>query len=171
MIIKLVGMATILVSSSLIGFGCAERMSARERELSLLNDAIVLVRDELIYSHLAVRELVFRVAPRLAGCARDIFDTMCEYIRKGAGVPQSWENALEENSSSCALGKNDVEILKNSSFLFESYDFDEQEKALAQLADRIERCRNKAMVFKEKNSKIVKMLGVYCGILLCIIIF
>ena len=70
-----------------------------------------------------------------------------------------------------ALKNSDCEILTKSGYLFDAYSLDEQIANLGELKRRIENLACDALQYKKKNSRIVKMLGIYGGILLCIIVF
>ena len=171
MIIKFFGMAIVLVSSSLIGFSYAERMASRERSLATLADAAGLMHSELLYSRLAIGDIIFCVTPRLDGAVREFFDTMRHFMQRGESASEAWINSIEQNAGLMQIKYEDAELIKNSAHLLEVYDFDEQERALTSLGERLSLASQKAALSAGKNSRIVKMLGVYCGILACIIIF
>jgi len=171
MIIKLIGMAMVVVSSTLIGFGFAECMASRERELSNLADAVDLMLGELSYTAMPVINLVQQAAPRVNGFAGEMFDNMCKLINDGESAQEAWVSAINSKASQMSLKKEDADMLINSSYLFEAYEIDEQKKCFTQLKERLTSLASDASEYKKKNSKIARMLGLYGGILLCVIIF
>ncbi len=171
MIIKAIGMITIVLSSALLGFGFAECMASRERELENLASAVDRMIGELSYTHLAMKEIIFRVCPSVTGEAREMFENMCTSIQKGESVTFSWCNALDEKAQLMSLKKEDAEALKKCAYLLEAYELEEQKSCLEALKDKLKSLSQDAAKVKNKNSRIVKMLGIYGGVLICIIVF
>ncbi len=171
MIIKLIGMAIILSSSVLLGFGFAQCMASREDELLSLADSIELMTGELSYGHFSVKDIFFKVCPMLRGHTGEMFEIICTAIEKGDSAPLAWSDAIDEKAHSMCLKKEDADTLKNSAYLLEAYELEEQKSNLSALKDRIMTLAKEATEAKKKNSRIVKMLGIYGGILICIIVF
>lgn len=171
MIIKLIGMAMVVISSSLIGFGFAECMASRERELKNLGDAVDLMLGELGYTAMPVKDLICLCAPRVSGLAGEMFDYMHTLINEGESASEAWVNALKNKAPSMSFKKEDADVLINSSYLLEAYELGEQKRSFVQLKSRIVSLATGASELRQKNSKIAKMLGIYGGVLLCVIIF
>ena len=170
MVLKLIGMLLVFVSSSLIGFGFAECMASRERELDNLSDAIDMMLSELSYGALPMRDVVSVVAPRVCGIAGEMLGLMCSLMDSGDTVSSAWEVAILQKAYTMSLRQSDRNILIKSAYLFEEYELEEQKKSLVRLRDKLSSLSSAAGEEKKKNSRIVKMLGVYGGVLLCIII-
>lgn len=171
MIIKLIGMAMVFVSSSLIGFGFAECMASRERELANLEDAMEMMLSELGYSAMPIRDIIAVITPRVNGMAGDMLDYMCNLMDRGETVSSAWEGALERKAAGMSLKKSDAEIITKSAYLLEGYELEEQKLSIVRMRDRLSELCKEAGEVKRKNSRIVKMLGIYGGMLLCIMIF
>ncbi len=171
MIIKLAGMITVLLSSALTGFYFADSMAQRERELCNLSDAISLMIGEVGYSHLCIKDIFFKVSSLVKGEASELFKLICTSLERGETAEDAWKSAVESASGIMALKNFDCEILTKSGYLFDAYSLDEQIANLEELKRRIENLACDALQYKKKNSRIVKMLGIYGGILLCIIVF
>ncbi len=171
MIIKLAGMITVMLSSALTGFYFADSMVQRERELCNLSDAINLMIGEIGYSHLCIKDIFFKVSSLVKGEAAELFRLICTSLERGETAAAAWESAVESASGIMSLKNTDCEILIKSGYLFEAYGLDEQISNLEALKSRIENLASDAGQYKKKNSRIVKMLGIYGGILLCIIVF
>ena len=171
MIIKAIGMITIVLSSALLGFGFAECMASRERELENLVSAVERMIGELSYTHLAMKEIIFRVCPFVMGESRELFEDMCTSIQKGDSVAFAWCNALDGVAQMMSLKKEDADALKKCAYLLEAYELEEQKNCLEALKDKLKSLCADAEKAKRKNSSIVKMLGIYGGVLICIIVF
>lgn len=171
MIIKLFGMAIIMISSVLMGFSFAECMASRERELCNLADAIDLMIGELGYTHLAIKDIFFKISPMVRGETAELFGSICSAIERGESIAYAWTNSLDTKAQAMSLKGEDVSVLKKSSYLLEAYELEEQKNNLMSLKSRVESLASDASESKRKNSRIVKMLGIYGGILLCIIVF
>ena len=70
-----------------------------------------------------------------------------------------------------SLKPGDTQILEKSGYLLEAYGLEEQKTNLGALRQRVDSLASDAEEYKKKNSKIAKMLGIYGGLLLCIIVF
>ncbi len=171
MILKLIGMAMVFVSSSLIGFGFAECMASRERELANLEDAMEMMLSEISYSAMPVRDIIATVTPRVNGMAGEMLDYMCSLMDKGESVSSAWEAALESKAAGMSLKKSDADIITKSAYLLEGYELEEQKLSIVRMRDRLSELSREAGEEKKKNGRIVKMLGIYGGMLLCIMIF
>ena len=171
MIIKIVGMVIILTSSALLGFGFAECMSSRARELMNIADALEIMISELSYGHFAISDIFFKVKSFVKGEASLMFEEICKNLERGDNASCAWSKAIDVHAKEMSLKIEDANAIKNSAYLLEAMELDEQKKFLLLLKERIMSLADEAAASGQKNSKIVKMLGIYGGILLCIIVF
>lgn len=171
MIIKLIGMAVIFLSSSAIGFCIGESYCARERELVNMADAVEMMSTEVMYTSESLKLVMESIAPNVKGVCRELFDCIIEQTRLDIPLKTAWENAIELNGSAMSLKKSDETYLINNSYLLTAYELDDQRKRLEELKGKIESLADEALSEKNKNARIVKLLGVYGGALLCVIIF
>ena len=171
MIIKLIGMGLVIISSTLIGFGAAECMASRERELRNLADAMDLMLGELCYSMLSVRDIILKITPQVNGLAGSLFDYMCNCIAEGDSASYAWSRAIDVKAAEMSLKKSDADVLKNCAYLLEGYEAEEQKKNFSQLKSRLTHLASEAGESKKKNGKLARMFGVYGGVVVCIIIF
>ena len=169
--LKLIGMLMVFVSSSLIGFGFAECMASRERELANLEDAMEMMLSELGYTAMPVRDIIESVTPWVNGMAGEMLDYMCSLMDKGETVSSAWTSALLCKAPGMSLKKSDAEIITKSAYLLEGYELEEQKLSIVRMRDRLSQLSREAGEVKRKNGRIVKMLGIYGGMLLCIMIF
>lgn len=171
MIIKMLGMGIVMLSSTLIGLSFAECMASRERELLNLADGIEHIINELSYTMAPVKEIVLNTASGVRGVAGDMFTLMCQRIEKGDTVGEAWTYSLNKKAPAMSLKKEDADYLALCSSLFDAYEIAEQKTRLTTLKGKLIYLASEASETKKKNSKVVKMLGVYGGVLLCVIIF
>ena len=170
-IIKLIGMGVVLVSSGLMGFGIAECMISREKELYNLADLINSVINELEFTLNPVGEIILSVASDAKGMTKELADSMCTKLKEGESVSQAWEYALKVCGRTMSLRQTDCNMLASWSSLFNAYEINEQINRLHLLKNRILQVAESAGNEKNKNGKLVRMMGIYGGILLCVIIF
>ena len=171
MIIKLGGIVLIMISTTLLGFGFAECMSCREKELRNLADAINCMINELEYSIEPVKLLFKKTLLSVKGISYEVFEDITEYIDNGKTVAQAWESAIRKKAHLMCLNKNDCDILVNCSDAFCAYELEQQKALLKGLQSRIIVLADNALEFKRKNTKLVQMLGVYGGVFICAILF
>ncbi len=171
MIFKLIGMGLVIISSTLIGFGAAECMACRERELENLADAMDLMLGELCYSMLPVREIILKISPQVNGLAGSMFDYMCKCISEGDSASYAWNRALDVKAPEMSLKKADADALRTCSYLMEGYEAEEQKKNFSLLKSKLTQLAAEAGDSKRKNGKLARMFGVYGGVIVCIIIF
>lgn len=171
MIIKLVGMALIFLSSSAIGFCVGESYCTRQRELVNMADAVEMMSTEVMYTSDSLKLVIESITPNVRGICKEFFDCILEQIRLDTPLKTAWENALELNALAMSLKKSDKAYLINSSHLLTAYELDDQRKRLEELKVKIGYLADEALEEKNKNSRLVKLLGVYGGALLCVIIF
>ncbi len=171
MIIKIFGMIIIMFSSVMLGRGVSECMAARERELSNLGDAISFMSGELGYTHLCMREIIFRVTPYVNGVCGEFFQCICDSMQKGESASFAWSNAILVKGQLMSLKKEDIDYIQKTSHFLEAYELEEQIKCLDAMGKHIRELASRAGDVKRKNSRIVNMLGVYGGMLLCILVF
>ena len=113
MIIKLGGILLVMISTTLLGFGFAECMSSRERELKNLADAIGCMINELEYSLEPVKILFKKVMLNAKGFSYELFEEIEKYINDGKTVSEAWEFAIRKKATVMCLNKNDCETLVN----------------------------------------------------------
>ena len=171
MIIKLLGMAVIMFSSVAIGFRTADTMASREAELRNLSDIITLMLGELDYMHLSIKDIFAKVTPFAKGEVDELFRNICTELERGLSASGAWTNAVAESAHFLPFKASDCEILEKSGYLLEAYGLQEQKTNLNALKQRVDLLACNAEEFKKKNSRIARMLGIYGGLLLCIIVF
>ena len=171
MIIKLFGMIIILFSSAAIGFRTAETMALREYELGNLADALTLMLGELDYTHLSIKDIFFKVLPLVKGEADAFFGSICTELEKGESASEAWTNSVVSCQEFMPFKTSDFQMLEKSGYLLEAYGLEEQKTNLNALRQRVDSLVCDAREFKKKNSRIARMLGIYGGLLLCIIVF
>lgn len=171
MICKLIGAILVIGSATLIGWGFSECMIARERELLNLADAVSHMADELGYTLEPVKHLFLKVAPYAKGDAATLFENINDLAQNGSTAAEAWCAALEENAPSMSLKKSDCDYLTSCSDAFLAYDAGRQKLQLDALSDKICALAREAGEDKKKNCRLVRMLGVYGGVLICAILF
>ena len=171
MIIKLIGIATVFISSSAMGFAFGERFAAREKELRNLADGVELMLGELTYTLLPVAEIIGRVCPNVKGVCAEMFTAMTHHINNNLSPPEAWKKALLQNASAMCLTDADKNMLLSGAFLLSAYEVTEQQNHFAELKSRINRLVLQAEQSKTKNTGVVRMLGVYGGALACVLMF
>lgn len=171
MIIKTIGIMTVFLSSAAIGFGVSEGFCARQKELINLADSIELMQGELGYSFSPVREVIKRVCPNVKGACHGFFSSMVNMMENSLSPPRAWEKAIEQNADDMCLTQSDKNILISSSYLLSAYEIEEQQSHLSELKNRALKLAREAEQSKNKNTKLVRMLGVYGGALICVLLF
>lgn len=171
MIIKIIGMCVVFISSGLIGLSFAECLASREKELLNIGNAVDIMSGELSYSASSVKDIILKITPRVRGEAKKMFETMSFYIEKDEPSSKAWEKSIMKNAPRMSLTKADAEFLSSLGFLLNAYEAEEQKNHFIELREKINTLAGEAGESKQKNSKMLKMLGFYGGALLCVIMF
>ena len=171
MIIKILGMSIVFLSSCAIGFSFGECFVSREKELRNIYEVIELMEGELGYTMLSVKELFIKIAPRAKGASKNMFELLVHKLEEGMTPSEAWKFSLEKKAPSMSLKKSDCDILLSLSHLFEAYEYHEQQSYFSRLKAELSTLISIAGESCKKNLKLVRMLGVYGGALICIIMF
>ena len=171
MIIKVIGIVLVFLSSSAIGFCIGESYCARQRELLNMADAVEMMSAEVMYTSESLGHVIESITPNVRGVCRELFDCIIEQTRLDIPLKTAWETAIELTAPAMSLKKSDEAYLVNSSHLLTAYELEDQRKHLSELKEKIGFLADEALSEKNKNARLVKMLGVYGGALLCVIIF
>ena len=146
-------------------------MASREKELINLLDAAEMISNELSYSMSPIKDIVCSISPMVKGVCGEMFEVFKTQIEKGKTASDAWDYAIDKKSAAMSLKKEDASYLKMLSNMFDAYEIDEQKRRITELRSRLASLADNAQKAKNKNSKIAKMLGVYGGVLICVIIF
>ena len=171
MIIKILGMCLVFLSSCAIGYALGECYVSREKELRNIYEAIELMEGELSYTLLPVKNLIANASCRAKGITGDMFKLLSERLEEGTSPGEAWQYALEKKGPSMALKKSDCDSLTSLSYLFEAYELEEQQNHFEAFKLRLTQLINDAAESRKKNLRLVRLLGVYGGALICIIMF
>ena len=171
MIIKLLGMGIVFVSSCAIGFCLGECFVSREKELKNIYTIIEHMQRELGYTMLPVRELIIKVAPRAKGASANLMDMLAKKLQEGKSPSEAWSCSLEKKAPAMSLKKSDCQVLQSLGYLFEAYEYEEQQSNFERIKDEVSSLIDDASKSCKKNLRLVRMLGVYGGALLCVIMF
>jgi len=170
-IIKFLGMGIIMLSSTLMGICFSQRLASRERELNNLYNSLQMLFNELSFSMAPIKDIMCTLSYVAQGECKEMLELLKHHIESGKSAPESWVYSIEKCAHKMSLTKEDMQYLVMMSPAFDAYEIDEQKMRLKEIMQRILLLAENAKNVKTKNSKLVKMLGVYGGVLLCIIIF
>ena len=169
MIIKLVGMAIVFLASVLIGVCFAECFAERERELTNLATALEVMAEEIGYTMASLKDTVSAIAPRVNGKCKNFFESMVVLTDKGMPLPEAWEKALFKTAPSMSFTREDAQYVASRKYLLCAYGLEEQLSNLSGLKTGVLRLAESARIKKDRNGRLSKLLGIYGGVLLCII--
>lgn len=173
MFIKTIGMACILVSSTIWGWYIDRLKIRRVEDLEGLKRALYMLRAEVNYCvtplPTAIREIIDKNHTRI-NC---IFKKLLSLLesKTGESISYLWGIAVKSQGSYVYLEEED---LKNLLFFGQALGYVDKEmqtKNIEITLDYIECQIKKLNKEQEKNGRLYRSLGVLGGCLLCILLF
>lgn len=171
MIIKIIGIALVMISATLIGFCLSECMVCREREVGNLGDAVAIMEDCLECTMEPVGRLFGKALPHVKGGVHDMFALTDKYVADGMSASKAWCAALDESACALCLRRSDCEYLKACADSFCANDIGQQKMQLKSLRSKISMLGDDIKNYNNKNCRLYKALGVYGGVFLCAVLF
>lgn len=171
--LKMLGAAIIVASSSLGGFYIASSYQQRPRQLRELQQALQMLETEIVYASIPLYLAMEHIGERLPGVTKAIFQAMGKNLQQmdGASSFECWKQALEQHFYQTALKKQDREILLQFGQTLGISDKEDQMKhirlAIHHLAAEESLARDEQKIY----GKLSKNIGVLLGVLIVILIY
>lgn len=172
MMLKLAGAVLVIGSGSMIGYCKSREYRARIKDLEMLKTIICLMRGEMMYSMLPLKDICAKLG-------RKTNPPYCQWMKKlekeleckgEKMLAEIWKKATEEKLNRLSLKKEEKEELMELGAQIGSVDLNTQEKILQWYSLRLEEYRRKGEEEIKENTRICNCLGVAAGIVITILL-
>lgn len=171
--IKLMGAAMVVVSSTLAGMAVAGRYSRRPRELKSLGSALQMLETEIAYGANYMKEALEQVAARCDKAVAPLFSRAAAILSSESGITAAaaWEKSLCAFYSDSALNPRDHLILRSLGSSLGISDREDQIKHLNLAMEQIKSENVRAEDEASRNVKLWNYLGFLGGLLVVLILY
>lgn len=172
MLLKLLGCALIVGSSTLMGFSVAAKYSKRPGELRTLQAALNMLESEIAFSLNSLPDAFDKISRHIPENIGQIFAESSSLIRQRTGITarEAWSFAVEKAWESMHLEKQDKEILITFGNSLGRSDRENQLKNIHLACSKLVLEEKKAEEQKQKYEKLYKSLGVLGGLLIALLL-
>lgn len=172
MYLKIIGCILILVCSSLIGFLYGENLKKRVFQLKEIEQALLQLKSEIIYTHASLPEAFENVGYK---CNRPIGGIFIEvsrllYNNEVDSVNEGFKKVFKQNKDMLSLKQYDIDIILNLSKSLGESDIEGQKNILLLTLENIKKQISGAEMEMNKNIKVYRYLGFSFGAILIIMI-
>jgi stage III sporulation protein AB len=172
MLIKIIGAAIILGSTSIIGFSLSRDCSKRPRILRELQAALQMLENEISYMSNLLSDAFMRIYTSSGTEASILFKEAAKKLDSmGTTADEAWKSAVNDLYSRLALKKEDKAILISFGSMLGNSDLDGQISNIRLTTSQLKLQELKAEEIKKKNERMYRSLGVLGGLALIIILF
>ena len=169
--LKLIGAAVIIASTTWTGIEVSRRLSDRPAQLRQFKSALQALEAEIMYGHTPLNEASRRIASQLKHPVASIFTIFADRLEEGeTTAAQAWENSLRHLWKETALRKSELEILRQFGETLGRHDRVSQQKHIILAVTHLEREEKDAIERQFKYEKMVKSLGFLSGLLLIVLL-
>lgn len=172
MYLKIIGCILILSCSSLIGFLYGENLKRRVFQLKEIEQALLQLKSEIIYTHASLPEVFQNVGYKCNRPIGDIFREVSRllYDNEVDSVNEGFKRSFKQNKDMLSLKQYDIDIILNLSKSLGESDIDGQKNILELTLENIKKQINRAEIEMNKNIKVYRYLGFSFGAILIIMI-
>lgn len=168
---KWLGALMIIVSTTMIGFMLAKRVSERPRQLRMLKVALQAMEAEITYGLtpiLTVAENLIKQLPRPISTFFEVFVETLE--NKAIPLHEAWERSLKEVWPKTALKKGELEVMQQFGTTLGRHDRENQQKQIHLALSHLEREEAEAKDMQIKYESMFKSLGFLTGLLIVLVL-
>ena len=168
-VLKLILLAIIFCTSTIIGILISKKYSNRVNILKDLKNALNIFEVKINYSLETIPEIFNEISNKIRGPAGKMFEDTVFYIKnKNQLAGTAWEKAVDLNSNE--LNKEDIKSIKTLGKLLGSTDIEGQINQIELVKNFIDTQINEAIQEKNKNAKMYQKLGAIIGLIIVIVL-
>ena len=163
---KIIGMIVIVISTSMIGISCSEKLKKRAGELGLVCHMIEEMSLLIRYRALTVYELIENLKKNSMLCTLPFLNE----FKADNGLPfkTSWEENVVNIHT--FMNDGDIKLLKTLGGTLGTSDIDGQLQSLEVYKADFKRLEKEAIAAYEKKAKLYRSLGFLCGMFVSIML-
>lgn len=165
-----IGIVCLIASTTFCGFYVAQLFEKRYAQLRSFQHGTQLFETELTYGHTPLYEALQIISRQVEAPIGLLFDSFSKKLQaKDIQVEEVWKEVLQEYAPYLALSQADCILLSRFAEGLGKHDLYTEQKHLENFSIHLQMQCDKAKEKFEKESKMVRSLGVLIGLLLVII--
>lgn len=165
-------MAALLIvgACSGLGFGMAERVRQRPRQLRQLQFALSLLQGEIRYRHTPLPSALSTAAARISGPVAEMFTALARGLEAadGQSIALIWEQVRQPPG--LGLNLDDRAVLDSLVPVLGCGGVEEQVRQLDLHLEQLRQAEQAAELWRQRNEKMWCYLGVFAGIAIVLIL-
>jgi len=171
-LIKILGLLTILASSTIIGYVYGEGLRKRVKELNELERGVYILKNEINFTHSLLPEALLKVSEKCTGYVGQVFQDASEILLKNEEVDvyQCFKRSLEMNKSQLSLTKEDLNIFLDLCKTLGEMDIEGQNGMFSLVIENLNKALSQAENNLDKNIKMYRYLGFSFGAMVAIVL-
>ncbi|SDW53236.1 stage III sporulation protein AB [Marininema mesophilum] len=171
--LKLMGAALILLSSSAVGFQAARSYAERPRQIRQMLGAFAMLETEITYGARRLDEICNHLAQREKDPVRSLFARCAEYLSTLDGVStyDCWKRAVEEIWPTTLMKAPEKEVLIDFGKTLGVSDRADQMQHIQRAKTNLGTEESRALEEQTRYEKMCRSLGVLAGVLIVILIY
>lgn len=167
---KWIGALLLIGVTTWTGFEWSKNLNDRPKHIRQLKSALQMLEAEILYSQVPLREAFRIISKQIPYPTQFLFQTLYESMEQYAvKFFLLWERQVKQLVNISALGKNELEILKQFGQTLGQHDFTQQQKHIQLAIHHLERELEEAKDDQYKYAKMAKSLGFLGGLFLVIL--
>lgn len=172
MLLKLLGGAFILLSSSSLGFYYSYKDSFRINDLLELKKAFIILNSEISYSLSSLPDAFKNISERTNEPVNKIFNDLSSRLcqKDGKGIYEIWCEILDKHKSKTFYNNEDIDTLCAFGKVLGYLDRSMQINNIKSVIDYIDEKCSEIRMTNLKNKKMYQSLGVLSGLILILIL-
>lgn len=171
LIIKIIGMASILISTTKVGFIYASFFNKRTQQLRQWQVALNILAAEITYGQTPLAIACKRISKQTAYPIANFFTIFAEEILLGKdNVAKLFAQSLQRTWKQTALSTEEYNVLLQLGESLGLHDPGSQEKQITLTREHLQAITETAIIEQQKNEKVFRTLGVLGGILLVVLL-
>lgn len=169
--LKLIGAAVILFSSTMVGWQMGRYYAFRPSDIRTLSISLQMLETEIVYGATPLHPAFLKIGQRMRAAIGLLFLTAAELLVKEEPLStnECWRQAIEQHWGQTALRKTEKDILLTLGMVLGSSDREDQQKHLRMAITHLHGLEEEARNDKERYEKMYKSLGFLGGLLVVIL--
>lgn len=169
---KWVGAILLVSTTTWIGFDLSKRLEERTKQIRQFILSLQMIEAEMVYSQLTLQQIFDNVSQKMAFPINAFYDELSQQL---SGVVTDflavWDDALSRLTTTSALKRNEIEIIKQFGRNLGKHTFIQQQKHITLTIHHLQRELDEANEQRKKYEKMLKNLGILIGLFIVLLLF
>lgn len=168
--LKIIGCALVIITSTLIGFIYAQKFKNRTSQLTELHRSIYQLQNEIIYTHTPLPEAFYNISCKSLEPIGSIFREISKklYTGQADSVFDAFKEVIDINKGSLYLLEEDYNILLSFARTLGESDLEGEKKMCLLTIENIKTQLSSASKIMDNNIKMYRALGFTIGVMVVI---